>query len=241
VPTGPARTGPGGHADPRGPAGTGPAGAAGSTTAAGPGGTPGDPTGPTAGRTGASRPGTAAAQPDRDAPAAPIAAVPTAPVVPAAAPAPAASTPAAVPVPVPSPAAQLAAALPAAHRGADGIHRLTVHLNPDELGPVSVLAEIRGGEIHVHLAGGTEVGREALRAALPELRRELQDAGFTATSLDVQQDAPGYGQPGRQHAAAPDPHRAEPDRPADRSQQRPTRPGPAGRPGTASRRLDVSL
>ena len=63
----------------------------------------------------------------------------------------------------------------------DGLQTLTVHLHPADLGPVSRIAQIRNGEIHLHLSGATEAGREALRAALPDLHRELRDAGFSTT------------------------------------------------------------
>ena len=83
-------------------------------------------------------------------------------------------------------------------READGIHRLTVHLHPADLGPVSVVAEIRNGSVSVQLTGGTDAGRDALQQALPQLRQELADAGFVNCSLDLRQDAPGGGQEFRQ-------------------------------------------
>jgi flagellar hook-length control protein FliK len=96
-------------------------------------------------------------------------------------------------------AAQLAERLVPLQKGPDGVHRLTIHLNPVDLGPISVTAEVRGGDVHVHLAGATDAARDALRAALPELRKELQGSGFGSTSLDVSRDAPGHGRaPGRQ-------------------------------------------
>jgi flagellar hook-length control protein FliK len=80
------------------------------------------------------------------------------------------------------------------------VHRLTVHLHPDDLGPVTVVAEIRDGGVSVQLASGTEPGHSALHEALPQLRQELLDAGFTNCNLDLRQDAPGggpeYRQPG---------------------------------------------
>jgi len=125
-----------------------------------------------------------------------------------AAPAPAAATAAAGPAaaPVPTPAAQLALRIVPLRREADGTHRLTVHLHPVELGPVSLVAEVHGDDIRLQLAGGTEHGQHALREALPELRRELERAGFTGCTLDLRQDSapdtgrqrypqPGTGQP----------------------------------------------
>jgi flagellar hook-length control protein FliK len=73
---------------------------------------------------------------------------------------------------------------------ADGVHRLTVQLHPVDLGPVQVVAEIRNGDINVQLTSGTDAANDALRDALGDLRRELQDAGFGNTSLDLRQGNP---------------------------------------------------
>jgi flagellar hook-length control protein FliK len=105
--------------------------------------------------------------------------------------------PGAAPAP---PATQVAMHLVPLRRDADGIHRLTVHLHPADLGMVSLVAEIRDGEVHLQLVGATEAGRDALRDALPALRRELQQGGFSQCSLDLGQNAPHGG-----HA-----HRGEP-------------------------------
>jgi flagellar hook-length control protein FliK len=46
-----------------------------------------------------------------------------------------------------------------------------------------VVAEISGDRVRIELHGGTEQAREALRAALPELRRDLlQGSGFQTSS-----------------------------------------------------------
>jgi flagellar hook-length control protein FliK len=166
-----------------------------------------------AGSTPAGRPGTRAAHgggpvglPDAVAPLS----VPT-PTTAGQAAAPAAADPARPAVPA-SPAAQVAAPVIPLRADGDGIHRLTVQLHPADLGPVNVLAELRGGDIHLHLAGATEAGREALRAALPELRRELEQAGFQATSLEVAPDLlrnPDHGRQPGQQAADPQ-HHTEP-------------------------------
>nr|WP_240948376.1 flagellar hook-length control protein FliK [Planosporangium mesophilum] len=106
--------------------------------------------------------------------------------------------PAAAPATPPTHATQLAERLAPLQKGPDGVHRLTIHLNPGDLGPIRVTAEVRGGDIHVHFAGATDAARDALRAALPELRKELQASGFGSSSLDVSRDTPGHGgTPGR--------------------------------------------
>ncbi|MCA2213708.1 flagellar hook-length control protein FliK [Wangella sp. NEAU-J3] len=70
---------------------------------------------------------------------------------------------------------------------ADGVHRLTVNLHPADLGPVQVVAEIRNGTINVQLSGSTDAGTDALRNAMDELRRELEQSGFGDTTLDLRQ------------------------------------------------------
>jgi len=103
--------------------------------------------------------------------------------------APAAGTPPppAAAEPFSPPAAQLAMRIVPLKLDADGVHRLTVHLHPADLGPVQVVAEIRNGDIIVQLSGSTDAGNDALRNALDDLRRELNDAGFRNTSLDLRQ------------------------------------------------------
>jgi flagellar hook-length control protein FliK len=100
---------------------------------------------------------------------------------------------------------------------------------------VSVVAEIRGGDIHLHLAGATEAGREALRAALPQLREDLRNAGFSGSTLDLAHNPLGHHdarpgsdrQPG--HGQRPEPDRSRsstPDTTAERHAPRQPRPGP---------------
>ena len=55
-----------------------------------------------------------------------------------------------------------------------GSHQLTMTVNPDTLGPVTVRAHISaGGEVRVELLGATDAGREALRTIVADLRRDL--------------------------------------------------------------------
>ena len=86
---------------------------------------------------------------------------------------------------LPTPAEQVAMRLVPLRRGPDGIHRLTIHLNPEDLGPISVVAEVRGGAIAVQLHSATEAGRAALQASLPDLRQSLIEGGFGSCALDL--------------------------------------------------------
>jgi flagellar hook-length control protein FliK len=94
---------------------------------------------------------------------------------------------------LPTPAAQVAMHLAPLRKGPDGVHRLTIHLNPADLGTISVVAEVHNGAIAVQIHGATEAARAALHASLPELRRDLVEAGFGSCSLDLQQGGPGQG------------------------------------------------
>lgn len=94
--------------------------------------------------------------------------------LPAAGPAPAQQAATAVPVPL---AAQLRGPVAELVRAAAGQHIVTVHVAPENMGPVTVQAHIGGGSLRVELFSSTDAGREALRAILPELRRDLAATG----------------------------------------------------------------
>ncbi|MEN0086031.1 MAG: flagellar hook-length control protein FliK, partial [Leifsonia sp.] len=121
---------------------------------------------------------------------APVAVDRTAAAAPAAAPAPAASTPQPLAGQLARPVFTLAAA------GA-GEHVMTVHVRPDNLGPVTVRAHVGGEGVRVELFAPTDVGRDALRAILPDLRRDLTGAGLTGTLDLSSQNQPATQQDGR--------------------------------------------
>ncbi|GIH81042.1 flagellar hook-length control protein FliK [Planobispora longispora] len=102
------------------------------------------------------------------------------------------------------PASQIAFHVVPLRQDPDGVHRLTVHLNPVDLGPVSVVAEVRNGAVHLQLAGTSDVAFDTLRTALPELKRELEESGFSSCSLDLQREAPNGGQSGERRQAQQD-------------------------------------
>jgi flagellar hook-length control protein FliK len=105
---------------------------------------------------------------------------------------------------MPTPATLIAMQIAPLRLTADGVHRLTINLHPADLGPVQVVAEIRGGEINVQLSGSTDAGNDALRNALDDLRRELQDAGFGNCSLDLRQGSPQQEQARQQSPGTAD-------------------------------------
>ncbi|WP_345733427.1 flagellar hook-length control protein FliK, partial [Cryptosporangium minutisporangium] len=100
----------------------------------------------------------------------------------------------------PTPAAQVADQIVPLRTQGDGVHRIAMELTPDDLGTIGVVAEIRNGQVHLHFSGANELTRETLRAALPELRQQLEDAGFSGAAFDFgdgspagQNDRRGFG------------------------------------------------
>ncbi|WP_150308018.1 flagellar hook-length control protein FliK [Planctomonas psychrotolerans] len=124
-------------------------------------------------------------------------AVGTAPVAPTAAAVATAPAQPAVPVPfatqIARPVFTLAAAGP-------GEHTVTVTVTPDALGPVTVRAHLAAESMRVELFAPTDLGREALRGILGELRKDLVTSGITA-SLDLSsQNAPADARDARDDA-----------------------------------------
>jgi flagellar hook-length control protein FliK len=115
-------------------------------------------------------------------------------VAPALAPAPAVApvqAPAAAAVPHQPVATQVATQVAVLSNGPDGTHSVTLVLHPDSLGPVHVQVTLTQGTVDLTMRGAHEQGRAALMDALPDLRRDLQSAGLTCSSLDVDQDTGG--------------------------------------------------
>lgn len=110
--------------------------------------------------------------------------------------------------PPPAPHLQLAAVVAPLRREGDGAYRLRLHLQPEDLGALDVDVEVRAGQVHLRLHAEEAATVTALRHAMPELRAELEAAGFRAGAFDV--TARGDGQPGG-HAAD---HRGPSARPA---------------------------
>jgi flagellar hook-length control protein FliK len=112
---------------------------------------------------------------------------------------------------------QVFAALVPLRGGKSGEHQLTVQLHPAELGPVSIVARFENGELSVTLASSSDAARDALHGAMPQLRNDLQQAGFAGVAIAL--DAGGDpGRAGRQPAptpAAPPTAQAAPNRPPD--------------------------
>lgn len=81
---------------------------------------------------------------------------------------------AAAPTPARAIAAQVSPAVVSIAQRPTGSHQITMTVNPESLGPVTVRAHIgQRGDVRVELVGATDAGLEALRAMVTDLRRDL--------------------------------------------------------------------
>ena len=91
----------------------------------------------------------------------------------------------------------------------EGVQRAELHLNPAELGPVSVHIALDGAQARVDFGADAAATRHAIEAGLPELASALRDAGFTLAGGGVASHAGGQaredgardGAPGRARSA----------------------------------------
>ena len=70
-----------------------------------------------------------------------------------------------------------------------GVQEAELHLNPADLGPVSIRIQLEGSEAQVQFGADLAQTRQAIEAGLPELASALRDAGFTLSGGGVSQHA----------------------------------------------------
>jgi flagellar hook-length control protein FliK len=99
----------------------------------------------------------------------------------------------AVPVPLDSPDFAQAFGVQVSVLARDGVHEARLHLNPAEMGPVSVQIAMDGERAHIDFGAQAAATRAAIEASLPELAAALRDAGLTLSGGGVSQHAPGRG------------------------------------------------
>ena len=79
----------------------------------------------------------------------------------------------------------------------DGVQHAQLHLNPVEMGPVSVQIQLDGQTAQVHLSADHALTRQALEASMPQLASQLSEAGLTLGGGGV------FEQPRQDREAAP--------------------------------------
>ncbi len=107
----------------------------------------------------------------------------------------------AVPLAVPLEAPEFAAAfgVEISLLAKDGVQQAELHLNPAEMGPVSVQIVLDGERAHIDFGAQAAATRSAIEASLPELAAVLREAGLTLAGGGVTQhggqgaDARGEG------------------------------------------------
>ena len=75
----------------------------------------------------------------------------------------------------------------------DGVQHAELHLNPADMGPVSVQIVLDGTQARVDFGADVAATRAAIEAGLPALAGALRDAGFTLTGGGVSQHSRGRG------------------------------------------------
>ena len=73
----------------------------------------------------------------------------------------------------------------------DGEQRAELHLNPAEMGPISVHIVMDGAQARVDFGADSATTRELIESGLPELAAALRDAGFTLAGGGVSQHSAG--------------------------------------------------
>ncbi|MCU1374431.1 MAG: hypothetical protein JWO68_1717, partial [Actinomycetia bacterium] len=96
---------------------------------------------------------------------------------------------------VASPVEQVVKAVAPLRRLTNGTHNLVLELHPAELGAVRVELSLDSGIVHLGLRAEEAATGQLLRAALPELRSQLEAAGVSAGRVAVDS-----GQAGRRDA-----------------------------------------
>jgi len=78
----------------------------------------------------------------------------------------------------------------------EGVQQAELHLNPADMGPVSVQIVMDGTQARIDFGADVAATRHAIEAGLPELASALRDAGYTLAGGGVSQHASSRGQHG---------------------------------------------
>lgn len=91
----------------------------------------------------------------------------------------------ALPMPVTDPAFREALGVQVSVLARDGVQSAELHLNPVDMGPISVRIDIDGHEAQVNFGVDHAMTRAIVEAGLPELATALREAGLTLTGGGV--------------------------------------------------------
>lgn len=107
-----------------------------------------------------------------------------------------AAAPVVVPLPTPATSPEFAQSLgvQVSVLAKDGIQQAELHLNPAEMGPISVQIAIEGNQAQVNFGADSAATRQIIESGLPELAASLREAGFTLSGGGVHSQARGREQ-----------------------------------------------
>jgi flagellar hook-length control protein FliK len=104
-----------------------------------------------------------------------------------------------VPTPVTSPEFPETLGVQVSMLARDGVQQAELHLNPADMGPISVQIALEGTRAQVDFGADSLATRQIIESGLPELASALRDAGFTLAGGGVSQHAASQqGQGGRE-------------------------------------------
>jgi flagellar hook-length control protein FliK len=99
-----------------------------------------------------------------------------------------------LPTPVNAPEFREALGVQVSLLARDGVQTAELHLNPADMGPVSIQIVMEGTQARVDFGADVAATRAAIDASMPELASALLDAGFTLAGGGVSQHAKGQSQ-----------------------------------------------
>ncbi len=119
-----------------------------------------------------------------------------------------AAPPVAVNMPTPATAPEFAQSLgvQVSVLARDGIQQAELHLNPAEMGPISVQIALDGNQAQVNFGADSAATRQIIETGLPELAAALRDAGFTLSGGGVHSQARGRGDGNEGSGGSPSGH-----------------------------------
>ena len=109
---------------------------------------------------------------------------------------PSAAVSVALPTPATSPEFRDALGVQVSVLARDGVQQARLHLNPADMGPISVQIALDGTHAQVNFGADSPATRQIIESGLPELAAALRDAGFTLTGGGVSQHARENAQEG---------------------------------------------
>ena len=124
-----------------------------------------------------------------------------------------------IPTPATTPEFRQALGVQVSVLAREGVQHAELHLNPADMGPISVHIALEGSRAHVDFGADSPATRSLIESGLPELAAAMREAGFTLSGGGVSQHARGQ----QQNDAGPGPRAGTPGAAASREAIAPRR------------------